>query len=391
MNRPAALAVGLVVNPLAGVGGAVGLMGSDGALQQRALEQGAVPQALNRISVFLQRLAEELPAARSLIHWHTWDGLMGARALEQGWAHTIHGAPADAQHPHSADTRSALAALQAAGVDLILFAGGDGTARDVLAVVGQDLPVLGIPAGVKMHSGVFAVSPTAAARVLARLLTGGMVAPLLRQVRDFDERPAAHSGAANAIPVRTFGELKVPDVAAFLQHTKVGGVESEPLAVEEICADIVERHAHGGAALVLGPGSTCFAVKQALGINGTLRGFDLRHDNGRIETNVSGTQLVALQPASGRVHLILSFTREQGFLLGRGNQQLDVRFLRRLDWAADVTIVGTRTKLASLNGRPLLVDTSDEALDRKLSGLVEVTSGYEDRLMYRVAADLAPA
>ncbi len=384
------LSVALLINPVAGLGGAVGLLGSDGeARQKQARALGAQPRAAARCARFLERLRNLVPDIHTQIQWHTWVGSMGQDSLSADWRVQVHGhaktGPTDVL-----DTRMALREFLRQPIDLLIFVGGDGTARDVLEEVGEQLPVLGLPAGVKMHSGVFAVSPDAAARVLARLVTGGMVASIPRQVRDYGPSQRRDSAGAGAFVVETYGELRVPDVASFLQHTKVGGVESEPLAVEEIVADLLEQHAAADAATtwVVGPGSTCFAFKQALGLAGSLRGFDVWGPDGVVHSNATAAQLVALSGQNPPIRLVLSFTREQGFLIGRGNQQLAVNFLRKLDWPDQFVVVGTRTKLLSLQGRPLLVDSSDEHLDQSLCGLIEIVTGYEDRLLYRVARDL---
>ena len=76
----------------------------------------------------------------------------------------------------------------------------------------------------------------------------------------------------------------------------------------------------------------------------------------------------------------------QGHLFGRGNQQFSPAVIRRLG-KANIEILASRTKLGTLEGRPLVVDTGDPELDRDLCGLWPITSGYDDTLLYRVATD----
>ena len=198
----------------------------------------------------------------------------------------------------------------------------------------------------------------------------------LAEVRDYDRQQSSGSD----IQIRTYGEMCVPDVGGYLQQTKVSGKESEPLALQEICAGVLELLPEKRK-LVLAPGSTCLAIKTALGLNGTLRGCDVLLATGDSLIDATATQLEHVhQPI-----LIVSFTRHQGFLFGRGNQQISARFLSQLSWPDDVYVVASRTKLLSLEQRPLLLDTSDDQLDEKLSGLVEVITGYEDSLLYRLS------
>jgi predicted polyphosphate/ATP-dependent NAD kinase len=148
--------LGLIVNPIAGIGGRVGLKGSDGAeIQQMALRLGAVPQAQVRAAAAL----EVLTPWQDALELVTPPGLMGEDlARSCGFAPQVIGllppGPTSA-----ADTRRFAQAMSNQPVDLLLFAGGDGTARDICAVVGESHPVLGIPAGVKIHSAVFATRP----------------------------------------------------------------------------------------------------------------------------------------------------------------------------------------------------------------------------------------
>jgi len=366
------LKFGFLINPIAGVGGAVALKGSDGAdIQREALVRGGKPRARDR-----SRRALSMANRTKEVHWLTWSDGMGADVLSSiDLPFRVLGSAAG--EPTASDTREAALALQSAGVDLLVFAGGDGTARDLLEVLGQSLPVLGIPAGVKMHSGVFATTPERAGALIDALVEGGLVSLVAREVRDLDE-DAIQEGE---IRPRYFGELMVPEPGGFLQHTKERGVESEPLAVNEIAAEVVERLSEEAAPVVLGPGSTLNAVKEALGFEGSLLGFDVWQAGQVIARDVDAAWLEATLTEA---RLILSFTRGQGFLIGRGNQQLAPGFLQRIG-KKSLWVVGTRTKLTSLDGRPLLMDTDDPALDQAWSGFVEVITGYEDSLLYRLS------
>jgi predicted polyphosphate/ATP-dependent NAD kinase len=400
VRGPSQLRLGLLVNPWSGIGGAVALQGSDGAaLRDQARAAGGKPRSEARARRLLKALADRWQTAAGRtgaglprLVWRTWPGAMGAQVLNEAvarlpaWtAQTLEpAATSDAAGRLAAtqtmpatgpeDTRAAAGALVAAGIDLLLFVGGDGTARDLIdAGVGEQL-VLGVPAGVKMHSGVFATTPEAAAEIVFRLGSGGQVAACEGAVRDLDE----DARRAGQIRTQHYGTLQIPVAAGYVQQTKVAGKESEPLVLEELAA---HWQAHASGQMVLGPGSTCARVKEALGLTPTLLGVDV-WNNGELQgTNVTASWLAANAPAPDAV--VLSFAREQGFLLGRGNQQLSASWLAGID-RARLKIVGTRSKLASLAGRPLLVDTDDPALNRRLQGLVPVLVGYEDELLYRI-------
>ncbi|HEY5678921.1 MAG TPA: ATP-NAD kinase family protein [Pseudomonadales bacterium] len=369
------ICVGLLVNPVAGIGGAVALKGSDGADVQRvAAARGGEPRGEARA----RRALRAAGPATAQLRWLTWDGGMGADLLRsEAVICEVLGAPGDPPGP--SDTRQAATAFAEAGADLLVFAGGDGTARDILDAVGERLPVLGIPAGVKMHSGVFAITPEAAGEILVRLVEGGLVRSCRADVRDLDET-ALRDGVVRP---RYFGELLVPELGRFLQRTKESGRENEAMALGEIVADVVERvrASDSSMSFVLGPGSTVAAIKDELGMKATLLGVDVYRDGAQIGEDVDAAWLE--QRLQSPFSLVVSFTRGQGFLLGRGNQQLSPAFLARLD-RGNLIVPATRSKLVSLDGRPLLIDTDDAELDRTFAGLVEITSGYEDRLLYRV-------
>lgn len=374
--------IGLVVNPWAGIGGPAGLRGSDGAeIRDQAVARGAVPLAGERAGRCLAVLAH----AGLSCEWLCWGGAMGADAIRAaGLVPHLVGQPAG-EPSTSADTVAAARALLDAGIDLLLFAGGDGTARDVCDAVGQRVPVLGIPAGVKMYSGVFAVSPEAAAEIVARLVRGEAVSVEQAEVRDIDEEAFRH----DRVQSRWYGELRVPGVRGYVQHVKCGGKEAEPLARQEIAAGIAEDMEEGVLYLV-GTGTTPKAVLAELGLAGSLLGIDAVLDRQRVAADLDARALDRLLDAYPRVKLVVTVTGGQGFLFGRGNQQLSARVLARIG-VDNMLIVATRTKLDELAGRPLLVDTGDRELDHRLAGLRTVVTGYRRQVLYRVVAADAPA
>ena len=371
------LKVGLILNPVAGIGGPVALKGSDGPQRQTAaIARGGRYRAQHRCEDFLNHLERAASGISAQIHWHTLAAPMGAQCLtDRSWPVNIVERPL-VSPTQGQDTLLGARELANVGVDILVFVGGDGTARLICQGVGQQQPVLGVPAGVKMHSGVFAVSPRAAAQVLIQILQGEWVARVVREVRDFD----AHAPQDEAFAVRTYGELSVPEAAGYMQQTKIGGKESEPLAVQDICAEVLE-HLPAGKDIVVGPGSTCAAIKQALSMPVTLRGCDVRLADGALIEDATASMLEGLTSP----YLIVSFTRAQGFLFGRGNQQLSIKFLRLLSWPDDVLIVSTLTKLDSLAQRPLLIDSGDSDLDDQFAGLVQVCSGYDAYMLYRLS------
>ncbi len=370
--------LGLVINPLAGLGGPAALKGSDGAdVVREAQRRGAQARAGDRTRRCLAALAERQQQLRIL----TWGGAMGADAARaEGFEPEILGSAASTATT-AEDTRAAVRALAAADVDLLLFAGGDGTARDVCSALEGPRPVLGIPAGVKMHSGVYAVTPEAAAKVICQLLDGALVALDTGEVRDIDESEL-RAGRVNS---RYFGELQIPAEPRWVQHTKIGGRESEPLVLEEIAAEIAERIAatSSGSYWVVGPGSTTAAVMEHLGQPNTLLGVDLLQGGSCVASDLDAREQIA-RTEGAEVWILITFIGGQGHLLGRGNQQLSPELLRRAG-RDRLVVVATRSKLAELEGRPLQVDSGDAELDRDLAGYLPVITGYSDRVLYPVA------
>lgn len=370
--------IGLVVNPVAGLGGRVGLKGSDGAdVQARALALGAVPRAGARAAAALAELAARRPDSTV---W-TARGPMGADAVRAaGLTAACVYAPA-AAGTTAADTAAAVRALLAEGVGLLLFAGGDGTARDVLdALPGPDaVPVLGVPAGVKMHSAVFAVHPRAAGQTAAAW-AAGRVRLRAAEVMDRDEQALR----AGRLTTRLHGWLTTPDEPLRVQQRKTGSTPPAPDAVAGIAAEVAERVGDGGL-LVLGPGSTTRAVAAALGAAATPpAGVDvLRLGACAAEVVVRDARADQLLPLRAP-WIALSPIGGQGFLLGRGNQQITPELLRAAG-RERLLVLCTEAKLAALGGRPLLVDTGDSRLDRELGGHMRVITGRHSSAMYRLS------
>ncbi|MFJ4667672.1 ATP-NAD kinase family protein [Kitasatospora purpeofusca] len=369
--------VGLIVNPVAGLGGAVALKGSDGPdIQARALALGAVPRAAERAAAALRALR----ARRPDVLVRTVAGPMGeesARAagvpyrLAHRPAATSGGtAGSGATSTGPADTRAAVAAL--GEVDLLLFAGGDGTARDVLDAAPRP-PVLGIPAGVKVYSGCFALSPAAAGATVAGFDGRSVDA----EVVDLDEE----GHRAGLVGARLYGTLRVPAARERLSGRKTGSSAAPPGSAESIARAVV-ADMRPGTAYALGPGATTLAVGRALGLALTPLGVDVVRDGALLAPDVTEQRLHAIA-MSQVTHGVLSVIGGQGFVIGRGNQQFSPRVLAAL---AGVVVLATQQKLAALGGRPLLVDSGDPRADAAFEGHVRVVTGHRESVLYRISS-----
>lgn len=369
--------VGLIVNPVAGLGGAVGLKGSDGAdLQARARRLGAVPHAMERADRALRRLEHRTSDVTIVAA----PGELGANVA------ATHSLPVDVlpiaapAGPTTADdTRAAARGLVSRGVDLILFAGGDGTTRDLHEAVGDTVPVLGIPTGVKMHSGVFATTPESAGDVAAAFLVAGDAA-LTREgeVVDLD------GDLDGVIATRLYGALRVPDDPHRVQPTKASAPSlSDEAALDAVCASIADGM-DPRRLYVVGPGTTMRRVLERLGLEKTLLGIDVVRAGRLVASDASEQQLLELledEPAT----LVVGVVGGQGALVGRGNQQLSPAVIRRIG-AENVEIVAGLHKLLALHPPVLHVDTGDPTLDKELCGYRRVHVAPGRTLVSKVAA-----
>jgi predicted polyphosphate/ATP-dependent NAD kinase len=379
--------IGIIVNPVAGIGGAVALKGSDGPdTVELARARGAVPQASARAARALVALAASTdPAAVTVM---AAPGAMGADlAREAGFDVTATG-PESGEPTTAKDTRSAAAAMRDAGVGLLLFAGGDGTARDIFDVVDQQLPVLGIPAGVKMHSGVFAPTPEAAARAGEAFLRADPGKLRLRSadVADVDEQ-ALREGRVSSI---LYGSASVPDLPRAVLPAKAGSRPNPGAELELLCRSIADQ-LEAGCLYMIGPGSTTAAVMSAAGHSGTLLGVDALLDDELVGRDLTEHQILELLNRSDRARLIVGLVGGQGMLFGRGNRQLSPRVLERMTAGQGlspdrVTMLAAADKLLTLQPPTLWVDTGDPALDRQLGGYVKVQVGPRQQIVMNVSS-----
>tara|TARA_R110002072_G_scaffold1598_6_gene13592 strand:- start:6061 stop:7164 length:1104 start_codon:yes stop_codon:yes gene_type:complete len=365
--------VALIVNPLAGLGGPAGLKGSDGEDTERiALQRGVTSRIGDRLRPVLEILQ------RQQIECVTAPGLLGETWCPPSKLLLTVLPMSVPETTTATDTRAAVKLLQSTSPDLLLFAGGDGTARDVLDAADSEQVVLGIPCGVKMHSGVFANNPAAAAEIVSQMSQGGLLTVSKGEVRDIDES-AFRDGIVRA---RYYGEMWVPEALRYMQQVKSGGKEIEGLAVEEIAAEIVE-HMDPDFTYLMGSGSTTAAIMAQLGLPNTLLGVDVVKDGEVLIADAYEAQLFE-QVSAGQCKMIVTVIGGQGHLFGRGNQQLSARVIRAVG-LSNIVVVATKSKLEGL-AEGIVVDTGDEQLDQSLAGYIKVVTGYEDAVLCPVHA-----
>jgi predicted polyphosphate/ATP-dependent NAD kinase len=373
--------IGFVMNPIAGMGGRVGLKGTDDMLG-RAIELGAKPVAHSRaveaLCEFRRRLLEQTTPL--VIDWVTCSDGMGADALAEAGIEGVR-VIAEAPTPTTAeDTKSATRQFLELGVDLILFCGGDGTARDIASVAGTNVPILGIPSGVKMFSGVFGVTPARTAEILIGFLKEEL-ALVEAEVLDLDEERYR----AGEWAVRFFHNVLTPFEPTFTQVSKqIIEETSDAESKAEIARYVGEEIAANPQVLfILGAGRTLEAVAAEIGVRKTLLGIDAVLGGQLAGDDLNEHSLLALLENHADCRLILSPIGAQGFVLGRGNLQLSPEAIRRIG-IANIMVLATPSKLARTP--QLRFDTGDAGLDAELAGLkfLSVVIGYRRRRLVKI-------
>lgn len=364
---------GLVVNPIAGLGGAVGLKGTDGPdTVAEALRRGAVAHAGDRARRALSVLAARAPGTPITVApgdlGETWaqeldlDVTVAKMAPRTGTAR---------------DTRTAVAAMP--DVKTILFAGGDGTARDVAATLAPGQSLLGIPCGVKMHSGVFALSPEAAGAMAADILTTADRVSWedMSEIMDIDEAALR----AGQLAPELFGHARAPVARNRMQAAK-GGPRTNPADALRGAARDVADAMETGTLYIIGPGNSAGSVIRALGDEPTVLGIDAVRDGVVIARDARASDLEDLA-GDGPVRIVVGVTGQQGFLLGRGNQQISAPLIARAG-RDGLIVLATEDKLARLAQPRLWVDTGRPELDAELTGFARVRTGRAREMVMRI-------
>ena len=364
--------LGLIINPVAGLGGSVGLKGSDGMVEE-ALRRGAVPQSEHRARMALQ----ELLGLSDSITVYTGPGKLGADLVKELGFSCVVMESGDSDATTAEDTRALSSWLQDQGMDLILFVGGDGTARDICATANESAVFLGVPAGVKIHSPVYARSSATAGRLAALYLQGQVESVSEEDVLDIDEEQYRQE----IINTKLYGCLRIPQEPSYTQCRKCGTGSSEEdsiVAIADYVADTMKKDTF----YLIGAGTTTRAVMRELELPNTLIGVDLVYNYDLVASDIYGKQILDLigdKPAK----LVVTVTGGQGFLFGRGNQQLTPEVLRRIG-KENIIVLATKEKILKLRGQPLLVDTGDAELDQYLSGYHHVICDYNETIVCKV-------
>jgi predicted polyphosphate/ATP-dependent NAD kinase len=374
--------LGFIINPIAGMGGRVGLKGTDGVVAQ-ARERGAAPIANARALEMLRELArlrDGAPGAPA-IDWLTAAGDMGGDVLQAAGFATAEIVHRPSAEPSACDTVAAVEQFLTCRVDLIMFCGGDGTARDICALTGETTPVLGIPAGVKMYSGVFGITPVHTAELLWRWLIGEIGLARV-EIVDLDEDKYRRDEWA----VRLYLTASAPFEPTLVQSAKALVAGADEGAIKDDIAEELRDQiaARPDTLFLLGPGSTVQAVTRALQVDKTLLGIDAVLGGQPVGADLAERDILALLDRHPDCRLVLSPIGAQGFVLGRGNQQLSPAVIRRIG-AANILVLSTPAKLART---PVLrFDTGDANLDSDMISrkFFEVIVGYRRTRLVRVA------
>lgn len=365
--------IGLIINPIAGMGGSVGLKGSDGdEILKKAKKLGAEPKSGQRTKKTLKQLLP-LKEKFKLI---TYPGEMGEEAAAAcGFDPEVIGS-IEPGNTKAEDTYKAALDLKNKEVDLILFAGGDGTARDIYDAIGSSPAALGIPAGVKIHSAVYGQNPKRAGELAKLFIQDKVIEFKEVEVMDIDE-DAFRKGE---VVTRLYGYLKVPFEKEFIQSRKTGGIEKEEASLAGM-ANYIINSMEKDCIYIIGPGTTTRRIMDRLGLKNTLLGVDVIKNKKLIASDVTASELINLIKGK-KTKLIITIIGGQGYIFGRGNQQLSPEVIKEIG-KDNIVVVASRNKLNTIFGSPLLIDTGEEKTNKMLEGYYRVVVGYQDTMIHK--------
>ena len=361
--------IGLIVNPVAGMGGSVGLKGTDGDMYNKAVKLGAEPVVPDRTKVFLDNLH-----STEQIHFLAAPASMGEQYLKEfDFPYQVVGELK--QKTSAEDTRRIAKEMVTAGADLLVFIGGDGTARDIVDAISSEIPVVAVPSGVKMFSSAFALNPRAAAEMVEVFIEGASFAE--EEVLDIDEEEYRQDRLAS----RLYGYLLVPKARQLLQHGKTrSNVEQSIQALKkDIATYVVEEEMDPETLYLLGPGTTIQSIMEEMGHRKTLLGIDAVYDRELIGMDINESQILELLDKFDNRVIIVTPIGGNGFIFGRGSKQFTPRVIQAVG-RDHIMVVGTRTKVDPLDC--LRVDTGDQKTDKALSGYIKViVNAFEGKVM----------
>lgn len=364
--------IGLIVNPVAGMGGSVGLKGTDDKTYRMAIELGAEPVTPARTKAFLAHLKH-----KDELLLLTAPGKMGENIVRNAGINftTVSSLPGETT---SADDTKRIGLEMSEKIDLLVFVGGDGTARDIYDAVGLKTPAIGVPSGVKMFGSVFAVNALAAAEIIDAFIDGN-TSISEKEVLDINEE-AYREGRLES---KLYGYLQVPEVMGLVQSGKEATIPSESSQENqaEIARYIIEGM-EGDTLYLLGAGTTTTAIAERLKIKKTLLGVDAIYNNRLVAENLNEKGILELLKRYPEAKIIISPIGGNAFIFGRGNQEFSPAVLKLVE-KEDVIVVATRDKINRVNC--LRVDTNDAEVDERLKGYMKVVTHYNEKVIMKVA------
>ncbi len=362
--------IGLIINPIAGMGGRVGLKGTDGNLYQTALKLGAKPISINRTLDFLNSLN-----IINELFFIVPNGIMGEYVIKQSKIKNfkVINCAHDNYNTNKFDTINC-SKLISKEVDILVFSGGDGTARDIYDSIKDSLPVIGIPSGVKMYSAIFAKNPREAAKVIESYFYGNSNIKL-KEVLDIDE----DEYRSNKLKIKLYGFMKSISSEGMVNVGKqavYSSDEDEIMGISNYLKELIKND----VIYIVGPGTTTYNVFKNLGIEKTVLGVDIIKNYKVIKFDANENDILNLI-YNQKAKIIISPIGGQGFLFGRGNQQISPKIIKMIG-KENIIVISTISKLSSL--KYLLVDTGDESVDNMLKGYIKVIFGYKQEKIIKI-------